>query len=161
MENPSVQPYVYKASLQDYIYRCFFKAGVVIVLTVGCLSGAISLLQIGLGKNFLQLHLLSSIHAHAHAMIFGWVGMFVMGFAYQSFPRFKNTTLWRPDLANVSFYLMLVGIIARMTAELLIETGPGLALGVFSGGVELISILLFLTLLYKTASKSIEPRNPY
>ena len=63
-----------------------------IVLTVGCLWGAINLLQIGLGKNFLQLRLLSSIHAHAHAMIFGWVGMFVMGFAYQSFPRFKNTT---------------------------------------------------------------------
>ena len=95
MENPSAQPYVYKASLQDYIYRRFFKAGVVIVLTVGCLWGAINLLQIGLGKNFLQLRLLSSIHAHAHAMIFGWVGMFVMGFAYQSFPRFKNTTLWR------------------------------------------------------------------
>ena len=50
MENPSAQPYVYKASLQDYIYRRFFKAGVVIVLTVGCLWGAINLLQIGLGK---------------------------------------------------------------------------------------------------------------
>jgi hypothetical protein len=25
-------------------------------------------------------------HAHADAMIFGWMGMFVMGFAYQSFP---------------------------------------------------------------------------
>ena len=44
MGNPSAQPYVYKASLQDYIYRRFFKAGVVIVLTVGCLWGAINLL---------------------------------------------------------------------------------------------------------------------
>jgi len=109
MENPSTQPYVYKESLQDYIYRRFFKAGVAIVLTVGCLWGAINLLQIAVGKNFLQLRLLSSIHAHAHAMIFGWVGMFVMGFAYQSFPRFKNTTLWRPGLANLSFYLLGAG----------------------------------------------------
>jgi heme/copper-type cytochrome/quinol oxidase subunit 1 len=92
--------------LPDYIYRRFFKAGVLTVLTVGCLWGAVNLLQIVLGKNFLQLRLLPSIHAHAHAMIFGWVGMFVMGFAYQSFPRFKNTTLWRPDLANLSFYLL-------------------------------------------------------
>ena len=106
--------------MQDYIYRRFFKAGVVIVLTVGCLWGAINLLQIGLGKNFLQLHLLSSIHAHAHAMIFGWVGMFVMGFAYQSFPRFKNTTLWRPELANLSFYLLGTGIVAGMVAEMLL-----------------------------------------
>ena len=67
--------------------------------------GAVNLLQIALGKNFLQLRLLPSIHAHAHAMIFGWVGMFVRSFAYQSFPRFKNTTLWRPELANLSFYL--------------------------------------------------------
>jgi hypothetical protein len=51
-------------------------------LTVGCLWGAINVLQIAMGKSFLQLRLLPSIHAHAQAMIFGWVGMFVMGFAY-------------------------------------------------------------------------------
>jgi hypothetical protein len=41
-----------------------------------------NLLQIALGKSFLQLRLLSSIHARAQAMIFGWVRMFMMGFAY-------------------------------------------------------------------------------
>jgi hypothetical protein len=153
--------YVYRETLEDFIYRRFFKAGIAIVLTVGALWGAVNLAQIALGKSFLQLHLVQSIHAHAHAMIFGWVGLFVMGFAYQSFPRFKNTTLWRPDLANLSFYLMMAGIFARMSAELLIQTGPGLALGFFSGVVELISIVLFLTVLYRTASKSIEPHNPY
>ena len=153
--------YIYQETLEDYIYRRFFKAGIAIVLTVGALWGAVNLAQIALGKSFLQLHLVQSIHAHAHAMIFGWVGLFVMGFAYQSFPRFKNTTLWRPDLANLSFYLMMAGIIARMSAELLIASGPGLALGFFSGVVELVSILLFLTVLYRTASKSIEPHNPY
>jgi len=156
-----LERYVYEESLEDYIYRRFFKAGVAIVLTVGALWGAVNLAQIALGKSFLQLHLVQSIHAHAHAMIFGWVGLFVMGFAYQSFPRFKNTTLWRPDLANLSFYLMVTGIIARMSAELLIHSELGIALGVFSSAVELISILLFLTVLYKTARKSIEPRNPY
>jgi hypothetical protein len=153
--------FVYQESLEDFIYRRFFKAGIAIVLSVGALWGAVNLAQIAIGKSFLQLHLVQSIHAHAHAMIFGWVGLFVMGFAYQSFPRFKNTKLWRPDLANLSFYLMIAGIIARMSAELLIETGPGLALGFFSSSVELISILLFLTVLFKTASRSIEPRNPY
>jgi hypothetical protein len=151
----------YQETLQDFIYRRFFKAGIAIVLTVGALWGAVNLAQIALGKSFLQLHLVQSIHAHAHAMIFGWVGLFVMGFAYQSFPRFKNTTLWRPDLANLSFYLMLAGIFARMSAELLIQADLGFALGTFSAVVELISILLFLTVLYKTARQSIEPRNPY
>jgi NnrS protein len=110
------KPYVYQESLPDFIYRRFFKAGIAIVLTVGALWGAVNLAQIALGKKFLQVRLLPAIHAHAHAMIFGWVGLFVMGFAYQSFPRFKNTTLWRAELANASFYLMLAGIVARMTA---------------------------------------------
>ncbi len=155
------QPLIYKETLQDFIYRRFFKAGTAIVLSVGALWGAVNLAQIALGKSFLQLHLVQSIHAHAHAMIFGWVGLFVMGFAYQSFPRFKNTTLWRPDLANASFYLMLAGIVARMSAELLIRTVPGLALGFLSSGVELFSIVLFLTVLYKTAVQSVGPPNPY
>src|ERR1700758_157191 len=120
INNRSAKPYIYREILPDYIYQRFFKAGVLTVLTVGCLWGAVNLLQIALGKNFLQLRLLPSIHAHAHAMIFGWVGMFVMGFAYQSFPRFKNTTLWRPDLANLSFYLLAGGILAGMAAEMLL-----------------------------------------
>jgi hypothetical protein len=81
--------YVYKESLEDYIYRRFFKAGIFIALTVGVLWGALNLLQIAMSGSFLRLDLLPAIHAHAHAMVYGWVGLFVMGFAYQSFPRFK------------------------------------------------------------------------
>ena len=161
MEKPSSQPYIYQESLQDFIYRRFFKAGVAVVLTVGCLWGAINLLQIAIGKNFLQLHLLSSIHAHAHAMIFGWVGMFVMGFAYQSFPRFKNTTLWRPRLANLSFYLLGAGIIAGMTAEVLLPTPLSFLFGGLSGAAEISAVVIFMLVLYRTARQSIEPHNPY
>jgi len=161
MESSSNQPYVYEETLPDYIYRRFFKAGVVTVLTVGCLWGAIDLVQIALGKSLLQLHLLPSIHAHAHAMIFGWVGMFVMGFAYQSFPRFKNTTLWRPALANLSFYLLAFGILAGMAADMLLPRSTSLVLGALSGVAEVSSVVLLMLVLYRTAQQSIEPHNPY
>ena len=161
LESPSAQPYVYAETLQDYIYRRFFKAGVAIVLTVGCLWGAINLLQIALGRSFLQLRLLSSIHAHAHAMIFGWVGMFVMGFAYQSFPRFKNATLWRPGMANLSFYLLGSGIVAGMAAEMLLPTPVSFVLGTLSGAAEIAAVAIFMVVLYRTARQSIEPHNPY
>ncbi len=155
------QAYEYRENLQDFIYRRFFKAAVVIVLSIGGMWGAINLLQIALGGSFLQLHLLPAIHAHAHAMVFGWVGLFVMGFAYQSFPRFKNTTLWRPELANLSFYLMLVGIAARVPAELLAPSPIALALGSLTAVVELTAIVLFPVVLFKTARQSLEPANPY
>ena len=161
LSSPSKESYVYKETLQDYIYRRFFKAGVVVVLSVGCLWGAINLLQIAWGKSFLQLRLLPSIHAHAHAMVFGWVGMFVMGFAYQSFPRFKNTTLWRPDLANLSFYLLATGIVTGMAADMLLPSGASFVLGGLSGGVEIAAVVLFLLVLHRTARQSIEPHNPY
>lgn len=161
MEHPSDQNYVYKETLQDYIYRRFFKAGIVVVLTVGCLWGAINLLQIAMGGTFLQLRLLPSIHAHAHAMVFGWVGMFVMGFAYQSFPRFKTTTLWRPGLANLSFYLLAAGIVTGMAAEMLLPSVPAFALGSFSAAAEVAAVVLFMLVLYRTARQSIEPHNPY
>src|SRR5579883_2104565 len=158
--NPS-KSYVYRESLQDHIFRRFFKAGVIIVLTVGCLWGAIDLLQIALRGSFLQVHLLPAIHAHAHAMIFGWVGMFVMGFAYQSFPRFKNTRLWGPELANGSFYLLAIGIGCRVIAEIVAPVAVGLALGAVSAICELSAVLLFMLVLYRTARQSIEPRSRY
>ena len=160
-ENPSPEQYVYQESLADYIYRRFFKAGIAITLTVGVLWGAINLLEIALDKNLLQPRLVPSIHAHAHAMIFGWVGLFVMGFAYQSFPRFKFTTLWRPGLANLTFFLMLVGIGARMGAELLQPAPLGLGLGVLSAGVEFAAISLFVLIILRTARQSMEPPNAY
>jgi hypothetical protein len=160
-ENPSPEQYVYRESLADYIYRRFFKAGIAITLTVGALWGAINLLEIALDKNLLQLRLVPSIHAHAHAMIFGWVGLFVMGFAYQSFPRFKFTTLWRPDLANLTFVLMLAGIAARIGAELLQPAPLGLGLGILSAAVELAAISLFVLIILRTARQSMEPGNPY
>jgi len=161
LQHPSQQTYVYQESLADFIYRRFFKAGIAVTLSIGCLWGAINLLQIALGRNFLQLHLVPSIHAHAHAMIFGWVGLFVMGFAYQSFPRFKYVTLWRPDLANLTLYLMLIGIAARVGAELLQPMPAGLGLGALAAAAELAAIVLFITILLRTMRQSIEPHSPY
>jgi len=161
MRNPRKEQYVYQESLGDFIYRRFFKAAIVIVLSVGALWGAINLLQIALGGTFLQIRLVPAIQAHAHAMIFGWMGLFVMGFAYQSFPRFKYVTLWRPDLANLTLYLMLIGIASRVAAELLQPMPVGVGLGILAAGTELAAITLFILIILKTAQQSVEPHQIY
>ena len=55
MRNPSREEYVYRESLGDYIYRRFFKAGIVIVRSLGALWGALNLWQIARGGTFLEL----------------------------------------------------------------------------------------------------------
>jgi hypothetical protein len=157
----SGRPYIYKQAPADVIYRRFFKAAIVIVLSVGCMWGAINLLQIAMGRSFLQLKLLPAIHAHAQAMISGWVSLFVMGFAYQSFPRFKNTTLWRPEFANVSFYFLISCVVASIVAELAAPASFSVFFGVIGFGLEMMAGLLFVTILLKTARQSIEPRAKY
>ncbi len=159
--DPAKKDYVYHESLADYIYRRFFKAAIVIVLSLGGLWGVISLMQISLGQALLQPQLLPAIHAHAHAMIFGWVGLFVMGFAYQSFPRFKVTTLWRPRLANFTLYLMIAGILARIGGDMLQHDELALGFGAVSAAAEITATILFMIVILKTAQQSISPRNPY
>jgi len=66
MRNPSKDGYVYQESLGDLIYRRFFKAAIVIVLSVGALWGATNLLQIALGGTFLQVRL-GARHSGARA----------------------------------------------------------------------------------------------
>ncbi|HTS70039.1 MAG TPA: NnrS family protein [Terriglobia bacterium] len=161
LRNPDHEAYVYRESLGDYIHRRFFKAGIAIVLSVGALWGAVTLLQIAQGGTFLQVRLVPAIQAHAHAMIFGWMGLFVMGFAYQSFPRFKFVALWRPDLANLTLYLMLVGIAARVGAELLQPMPVGVGLGILAAAAELAAITLFILIILKTAKQTVQPHQRY
>ena len=161
MRNPSKEEYVFQETLADFIYRRFFKAGIVIVLSVGALWGALNLWQIAQDGSFLQIHLVPAIQAHAHAMIFGWMGLFVMGFAYQSFPRFKYVSLWRADLANLTLYLMLIGIASRLGAELLQPMPVGVGLGILAAATELAAIILFIVIILKTAQQSMEPHQAY
>ena len=152
---------VSQETLPNHIYRRFFKAGILVVLTAGCTWGAVNLLEIGLAGSFLQMRLLPAIHAHAHAMVFGWVGLFVMGFAYQLFPRFKATSLWKPALAAFTLYLMLTGILARIGAELLPPGRMALGLGLISAAAELTAVSLFIRIIRRSVRKAIEPPQVY
>ena len=103
--------------------------------------------------------LLPEIYAHANAMVYGFVLLFVMGFAYQSVPRFKNTTLWRPHLASLSLFLLLGGISVRALAELSISGPVVLPLGVLSGMAQVGAIVIFILVLRRTAGQSAGQRN--
>jgi hypothetical protein len=137
-------------SMTDAIYRPFFKAGIVLVLTLGAVWGAYLLLRIGFTGSFLAAGL-HEVNAHGHAQIFGWVGLFVMGFAYQAFPRFKHTTLAYPRVARTSLVLMLLGIVGRSVGEPLADLANRIGpIAVASSVVETVAIVLFLGVILTT-----------
>lgn len=153
---PSASDSDFSPSIADTIYRPFFLAGIATVLTLGCMWGAINLLTIGLKKSFSSIEY-SWVLAHGHAMVFGFVGFFIMGFAYQAFPRFKHTSLWRPRLAFSALPLMIVGIALQTIAHLL--SPPSLSLEILAAAIQLISIAVFSLAITMTTRTAKKPEN--
>ena len=143
----------FRPAAADTIYRRFFQAGIASILTAGAVWGALLLLRITEAGAFTAVPL-AQINAHGHAQIFGWVGLFVMGFAYQALPRFKHTRLWRPALAVASFYLMTAGLLLRVVSEPLAESRAMLLLGLMGGALELAAVALFVTIILRTLARS-------
>lgn len=152
--NPAAGVTEFAPSRADTIYRPFFLAGIATVLTLGCVWGAINLLTIGMRHNFSAVSY-SWILAHGHAMVFGFVGFFIMGFAYQAFPRFKHTTLWRPRLAFAALPLMIAGILLQTVAHLLAP--PSLRLELLAATFQFIAVSIFAATIAMTASRAKKP----
>lgn len=144
-------------SIGDTIYRSFFRAGIAVVLSLGAVWGAYLLLRIGLSGSFTAAGL-HEVNAHGHAQIFGWVGLFVMGFAYQAFPRFKHTTLAYPRVALATFWMMLAGLVVRSICQPL---GTSLAVAwwaaVGASVLEVVAIALFAAIIATTWKRSGKP----
>ncbi|HWB09618.1 MAG TPA: DUF1858 domain-containing protein [Pirellulales bacterium] len=109
-------PPVEAPPIGDEIYRPFFKSGIAVVLSLGAAWGAYLLARIAVRGSFTAAGV-QEINAHGHAQIFGWVGLFVMGFAYQAFPRFKHSSLAYPRLAVATLWMMLLGIVGRSLGQ--------------------------------------------
>ena len=151
-----VQTSAFQASIADTIYRPFFVAGIITVLTLGCTWGAINLLTIGLKQNFSGISYSWTL-AHGHAMVFGFVGFFIMGFAYQAFPRFKHSSLWRPRLAFSALPLMIAGILVQTVAHLL--SPPSLPLELVAATLQTIAVVVFAVAITMTARLAKKPEN--
>lgn len=92
------------------LHRRFFTAGIVTILTAGAGWGALLLWQLGASGSFTGISV-HHINAHGHAQIFGWVALFIMGFAYEIFPRIWHARPVNPALARMVFVCMLIGLL--------------------------------------------------
>ncbi|MGE5609444.1 MAG: DUF1858 domain-containing protein [Bacillota bacterium] len=148
-------------SIADTLYRRYFLGGIILILTAGATWGAALLWQIGFTGTFTGISL-HDVNAHGHAQIFGWVGLFIMGFAYQAFPRLWHTELVKPRLAVVAFISMAVGLIIRTMG--MTSTGLwslALPAAMLGGAFEIVAILLFTGQILATFFRGHGKLEPY
>ncbi|HZS50190.1 MAG TPA: NnrS family protein [Bryobacterales bacterium] len=143
------------------IYRRFFKAAIVVMFTFGCVFGGINLAILAAKHQLASLDMRALIWSHAHAQVAGWVTFFVMGFAYQAFPRFKLTALRRPRLAAAIPYVMAPALAVRCLADLWQKAPFWKVAGITAGAVELAAVLAFVWIITQTLRSSQQAREPY
>lgn len=146
-----------QVDIADVIYRPFFQAGIAVVLSLGALWGAYLLLRIGLLGSFSAVGI-HEVNAHGHAQIFGWVGLFVMGFAYQAFPRFKHTSLAYPKWAYATLWMMATGLVCRSSFEWLGIYAPAFwNIAIAASILEIVAIASFVWIIVATLRHSGKP----
>jgi hypothetical protein len=144
----------------DTIYRRYFLGAIAMTLTAGASWGALLLWKIALGGSFggASLH---QVNAHGEAQIFGWVGLFIMGFAYQAFPRIWQTSLAAPRLAAGNFTLMVVGLVLRTVGMATAGAWPFALILALTGGIlQVVVVVTFAGQVATTFARSgirIEP----
>jgi len=141
-------------------YRYFFIAGIAVVLTVGAAWGAWLLLQIAAAGRFTGASLFQ-VNAHGHAQVFGWVGLFVMGFGYQMFPALWQRRLLAPRLVPAVFAAMLAGVAIRTVAMAAVGARWAVPAVVAGGALEIAAITAFAVQLGLTWRASFARRQPY
>ena len=150
-----------QASVADTIYRRFFTAGILVVLTAGATWGAWLLWNIGFRGAFTAVSLFQ-VNAHGHAQIFGWVGLFIMGFAYQAFPRMWHQPLAAPRLAVAAFVAMLIGLVLRVVSMTLAgHWSAAVPVTIVGGLLETGAAITFAGQLAVTYARSDKPFEPY
>lgn len=136
------------------IYRRYFLAAIAVALTAGASWGAWLLWSIGLRGTF-EAAGIHQVNAHGEAQVLGWVGLFIMGFAYQAFPRFWRTELVAPRGAGWAFVLMVVGLLIRTVG--MAATGAwslALPLAMVGGVLQVVAVTTFAVQIAWTFRKS-------
>jgi hypothetical protein len=128
------------AARERHSFRPFFVAGIAAVLTGGAAWGTILLWRLAAAGSFTALSI-NDVNAHGHVQIFGWVVLFIMGFALEAFPRMWRSPAPAPRLTWIMLGLMAAGILVTAIA---MPFGAAAAPIVLAGGaLEILAVSIF------------------
>lgn len=121
----------------------FIAASLALGLTLGVTLGMISLARLTGTWGELSR---PSVWAHGYVQIFGFLALFVMGFAYHALPRFVGAALQHARLVPFALWLQVGGVLTIATGFLL-TLPPGWARGLWIAGS---GMLLWAAALFAT-----------
>ena len=152
LDIPEIDP----SLIGDTIYQKFVKTAIIVSVTTGCLYGAIKLFQVGLAGSF-DVLLKRAIQMHGSSQLVGWVGLYIMGFFYFILPRLKGTILVGRKWANLSYFLILAGLIIRALFYTVESTDTPLY-PFIAGLLDTGAAAIFLGVCWSTLKRSTEPK---
>lgn len=123
------------------LLRAFLASGLVFMLGPGTLLGVMNLLQIS-GRESVSLISPAWIQAHGHALVFGWVGSFMLGIGLYSVPS-VNLGARAFGIGWTTWALWTAGVTMRWAAN--IYGWHWRILLPLSAAIELTAFLLFLS----------------
>lgn len=132
-----------------HLYRPFFLSALTIMLTTGAGWGLWFLYQIAVtGKTTgVNLH---AINAHGQTVIYGFLGLFIMGFAYQVFPKIWAQPIAWSGLCVPMLAINVCGMLMLATAEIIAEHPLALGTAIMGGLMHTIAVSVFVTQLFLT-----------
>jgi len=143
------------------LYRGFVRAAIISSLTAGSAWGILVLAMNAVRGGF-TLKTLALAQTHANVQVYGWVGLFIMGFAYHAVPRFKKAPLRLAGTVHLALTLVLLSLMMRFVSQPLLQKGPLFSgLLVSSGILLLIGYSAFLLSMVLTVWKAGTESEPY
>lgn len=141
-------------------FKFFAGAALVVALTAGFGLGIVNLSRIVLAQSYNVVGTALK-QVHAHAQVFGWVGLFIMGVALHAVPRMKMQPVRRAGGVKLSLGLMLAGIVLRTFTQPFAENAVAAWLMAGSGLLELAAVGLFVWLIGGVVVRSGQSRETY
>lgn len=141
------------------LYRPYLRASLIVAVTLGFSTGAAILIMPLLGMER-SLTWVTHGQSHGIAQLFGWAGLFVMGFAFHVVPRFFSSATRYPTPQRVSMWLTITGLLLRFTGQSMYKSSVADPLLV-SGGIALAAgLMLFAWTLFDVVRGSTDKSGP-
>lgn len=141
-------------------YRPFFLAGIIFMLFAGAGWGVLLLAKFAINGHYTGFSL-HELNGHGHAMISGFINLFIIGFAYQAFGGLLGHAIVWPRVRTSTFVLLVAGLVTSVAGQLLWPASAAWPLALIGDSAELLGVLLFSTQVLVSFRRGDAAHEPY